>query len=411
MPEDAAATERLAALDLIRGIAVLGILTINIAGFAGPIALLNAPNLFHPVGFADEAAFLFGFVFFEGKMRALFTLLFGAGLILFWERAERAGRDADVLQLRRLSWLMLFGMLHYLLLWWGDILFVYAVCGLGALLLRPLSDRILLIVAFFLFFSRHLWGMLGFADAIAIEAAVRSGTAETGGIAAVETWLEVMRNWAGQETRESQLGFLERAAVKLAEQPFWLVEMVSRNFAETLPLMLIGMVMFRKGFFDGRMPRGSLAAIAAVCIATGLALSAAFAAWAWQRGFPPLTMQAALVSGMSLPRLLCGVGYAALLILAAPVLRSGRAGRLISGAGQMAFSNYILTSALMTFVFQGWGLGLFGAIGPARQWLFVVAGWLSMLSFSALWLRHFRRGPLEWAWRSLVEGRTLPNRA
>ena len=95
-------SRRIATLDLIRGIAVMGILTVNIAGFAGPMIGTTTPNLPHPVSPADEAAWAFTFVFFEGKMRALLSLLFGAGLMLFWQHAEAEGRDGDLLQFRRL---------------------------------------------------------------------------------------------------------------------------------------------------------------------------------------------------------------------------------------------------------------------------------------------------------------------
>ncbi|MFD2135723.1 DUF418 domain-containing protein [Novosphingobium resinovorum] len=154
----AAAPARLETLDLIRGVAVLGILAINIAGFAGPMIGTTTPTLLHPVSPLDEAAWAFSFLFFEGKMRALFTLLFGAGLVLFHERAEAAGRDGDQIQLRRLGWLLLLGIAHYLLLWWGDILFLYAACGIAALLMRPLSDRMLLWIALALYYAWHIWG-------------------------------------------------------------------------------------------------------------------------------------------------------------------------------------------------------------------------------------------------------------
>ncbi|KHK93622.1 membrane protein [Novosphingobium malaysiense] len=400
---------RLATLDLIRGVAVLGILAINIAGFAGPMASLTSPNLPHPVSAADEAAYAFSFLFFEGKMRALFSLLFGAGLVLFWERTEAAGRNGDALQTRRLFWLMLLGALHYLLLWWGDILFLYAVCGLAALLLRPLSDRALLAIALVLYYVWHIWGVLDAAAAIGAETAVRHGTATAGQAHLVKEWLEPVRDWATQEMHESTYGFFDLVKVKLQERPFWQIEMVSGNFSETLPLMLIGMVLYRRGFFTGTLSRRRLMAVGIVCTGAGLVLTALFLGWAWPRHFPAVTMHAALVWGLAMPHLLCGCGYAALLVIATPRLAPTALGRKLIAAGRMAFSNYVLSSLVMTFVFYGWGLGLFGKIGPARQWLFVLAGWGLMLAWSESWLRKFRRGPLEWLWRSLIERKALAN--
>lgn len=405
-----AARPRLGTLDLIRGVAVLGILAINIAGFAGPMIASTSPNLPLPVGPLDEAAYAFNFLVFEGKMRALFSLLFGAGLVLFWERTEAAGNDGDLLQLRRLGWLLLLGMAHYLLLWWGDILFVYAACGIAALLLRPLGNATLLALALGLYYGWHVWGMFDASAAITAETAARHHNASTAQLSLLAERIAPMRAWAAQELREAQLGWLDLVRIKLVERPFWQIQMVSGVFSETLPLMLIGMVAYRQGVFDGRMPRRRLMEVSVTCTLAGLALTVMFLAYAWPRHFPPVAMNAALVWGLAMPHLMGGIGYAGLLALAAPRLSPTWIGRRIVAAGRMAFSNYVLTSLVMTFLFYGWGLGLFGTVGPLAQWPYVIGGWALMLAWSPLWLRHFRRGPLEWLWRSLVEHRALPNR-
>lgn len=418
VPEDTAAPlpERIHSLDLIRGVAVLGILAINIAGFAGPmigaITPRFAPALAAPTQL-DEAAWAFGFLFFEGKMRALFTLLFGAGLVLFHERCEAAGRDGDALQLRRLGWLLLFGLAHYLLLWWGDILFLYATCGIAALLMRPLPDRILIWSALALYYGWHIWGMLDAAAAIEAETALRRNVADPTQLRLLASRMEPVHAWAAQELREGALGWPELLRIKLVERPLWPLQMVSGAFSETLPLMLIGMVLYRTGFFApgtrGPMSRGRVKELALACTFAGLVLTALFLGWAWPRGFPPVAMQAAMAWGLAMPHVLGGIGYAGLLVLAAPRLGTTWIGRRIVAAGRMAFSNYVLTSLVMTFIFYGWGLGLFGSVRPAGQWLFVLGGWALMLGWSDPWLRRFRRGPLEWLWRSLVEHRVLPN--
>lgn len=406
----AAAPARLETLDLIRGVAVLGILAINIAGFAGPMIGTTTPTLLHPVSPLDEAAWAFSFLFFEGKMRALFTLLFGAGLVLFHERAEAAGRDGDQIQLRRLGWLLLLGIAHYLLLWWGDILFLYAACGIAALLMRPLSDRMLLWIALALYYAWHIWGMFDAATAIDAEHAVRDHVATTEQLRLLAARLQPMYDWAAQEMHEARLGWLDLLRVKLIERPFWQIQMISGSFSETLPLMLIGMALYRAGLFDGTLRRKRLIEVSLACTFAGMALTVMFLGWAWPRHFPAVAMQAALVWGLAMPHVLGGVGYAGLLVLAAPRIAPTWLGRRLIAAGRMAFSNYIATSLVMTFVFYGWGLGLYGQIPPARQWLFVLGGWALMLAWSPVWLRHFRRGPLEWLWGSLVEHRLLNNK-
>ena len=122
----------------MRGVAVLGILAINVTGFWGPTLASFSPLLPRPDP-GGALWFAASYVLFEGKMRGLFTLLFGASMMLFADAAERRGAHADWAQARRLCWLALFGYAHYLLFWWGDILFPYAVCGLMALSLRRLE--------------------------------------------------------------------------------------------------------------------------------------------------------------------------------------------------------------------------------------------------------------------------------
>ena len=397
------------ALDLIRGVAVLGILAINIAGFAGPSVQGITPNLPQRVPFTDEAAWAFGFVFFEGKMRALFAILFGASLSLFCEKADDIGGYGELLQMRRLSWLMLFGMLHYLLLWWGDILFVYAACGIVALLFRPLPTPALLGLALAIVASTHVWGILAQLPLVHAEDALRLGTATVAQQQQVLAKTGLYWDKSAQEMALYHSGYLEIVLTKLRDDPFWLFTMTSGTFGEILPLMMLGMALKRHGFFAGTWPRPLLTGIGALAAAAGLAMTLGVLGWAWPRHFPPLVMYMLLSYGLIVPHVLMAVGYAALLVAAAPALARTVLGRRLIAAGRMAFSNYIGTSLLMTGIFYGWGLGLFGKVAPAGQWLFVLLGWTAMLGWSAPWLRYFRRGPLEWAWRSLVARNILSN--
>lgn len=401
---------RIVALDLIRGAAVLGILAINIAGFAGPSIDAVTPNFPHKAAFADELAWVFGFLFFEGKMRALFAILFGASLSLFCEKADEAGRPGELLQFRRLAWLMLFGMLHYLLLWWGDILFVYGVCGIVALLFRPLPTGVLLTVGLAIVMADLLWSVPGYLPAVMAEEAVRLGVATSAEHNSVFVRLNFYRDTAAAETALYTSGYLHIFLTKLLEDPFWLFSMTQSTFTEVLPLMLLGMALQRHGFFKGSWPRRRLVGVATLTTGAGFAMTLLALGWAWPRDFPPTAMYALFSHGLNVPHLLMAIGYAAMLVLATPALMRAKPGKWLISAGRMAFSNYIGTSVLMTAIFYGWGLGLFGTTGAARQWLHVVLGWVLMLAGSTFWLRIYRQGPLEWLWRSLVAGKPLPNR-
>lgn len=389
---------RIASLDLIRGIAVLGILAINIAGFAGPSAGTDTPWLPHRASPADEATFALGFVLFEGKMRALFSILFGAGMLLFVERAEDARRDGEMLQLRRLGWLALFGYVHYLLFWWGDILFVYAVAGVFALPLRRLPDRWLLGLALTIFVAWHGWGM---TDSLAEL---------RGSVPPAEQQQEMATTLARMhvESAQARLGFAAQIADKLATAPGWPLVMTLYTIGETLPLMLLGMVLLRSGFFSDEWPRRRMVVMAGAGLTLGSAYTLALLGWAWPRHFPPLVMPDILAYWAAPGHLLMALGYLAAIMLALPRLAVTWIGCRLSATGRMAFSNYLGTTMVMTAIFYGWGLGLYARIPPFQQPLFVLGGWLLMLASSAPWLGRFRQGPLEWAWRSLTEWRVMP---
>lgn len=396
---------RIAALDLIRGVAVLGILAINIAGFAEPLVATATPHLPHPATPLDEWAFAVSFLVFEGKMRALFTVLFGASMLLFLERAETAGQDAGRLQLRRLGWLALFGYLHFALIWWGDILFTYAICGFFALTFRGMPGRPAVIFAAAVFTLYHLSGAVSSLPAISAEQHAGQGSA-TPVQAAVHR--EAMLTKTAQMEHELALyrgNYSDQVLDRLTDQRLFPLAMAIGSICETLPLMLLGMALYRSGFFVGAWPPGRLKAMAAAGIGLGGGVTLGALAWAWSRHFPPVAMNALLASWMAVPHVLMALGYAALLMLGAPRLLATGLGRRLVAAGRMAFTNYIATSLVMTAVFHGWGLGLFAQLGDAAQAGFVLLGWVLMLAWSKPWLARFAQGPLEWLWRCLTQWR------
>jgi uncharacterized protein len=403
-----AATSRIAALDLVRGIAVLGILTINIAAFAGGASAVLGPHIPQPGTFADELAFAAGLVLFEGKMRGLFTLLFGASLLLLLDRREAAGLDGKGWQTRRLGWLLLIGYCHQLFLWSGDILMLYAMIAPIALAMRHLPVRTQVIAALLLFAAWHaLFALTGWSSLAAAEAAYR-GTASADQLAALAQASRSVANESAVDLELLRQPYLAMLGDRLLETIYMPLLMAVVAFGETLPLMLLGMALYRSGCFTGSWNQARLWRLAALGIGLGLPLAMAQTWWAWTRSFPPEAMFF-LATGFGGPQhLLLTLAWAALLMLAAPALLRMRIGQWLAAAGRMALSNYLMTSVTMAFCFYGWGLGLIGTVGPARQWLFVLLGWAVMLGFSRLWLARCRQGPAEWVWRSLTERRPLP---
>lgn len=404
------APPRIATLDLIRGVAVLGILAINITSFAAPGNAAHSPNLAGPGSTADNWAFAFNLVLFEGKMRALFSLLFGASLLLYVERKDAAGTDGAMLQLRRLVWLALIGWLHFLLLWDGDILFLYACIGLGALAIRRTAALELTAIALLLFTAWQGWHVVKWVPSVAIEQQVAAGRASP---ADRDFYYKIIAERRAEDARDriaTLSSWTGEIAARQAKHPAYPIALLVNVWGETLAFLMIGMALLKSGFFAGSWPRRQVVALALGGTGLGLALTLGFTAWALPRGYPELAMAMALGFGLSFPHLLMALGYAALLVLAAPGLLATTLGQRLAAAGQVAFTNYLGTTLVMCALFYGWGFGLFGQFGAAGQWPFVLGAWAVMLVWSPWWLRHFRQGPLEWLWRCLTAWRIEPLR-
>ena len=397
---------RLVALDFVRGIAILGILLLNITGFAWPEIVYISPRApTAPISPADDWTWLALFVVADGKFRGLFSLLFGASMLLFVERAEAAGRDGAALQRRRLGWLALFGLAHFFLIWWGDILFLYAVCGFVALAMRDWRPRKLMVAAL----TIYAGGILTMGGLTAFGAAHWLGLPEVGG----EPPAAMIARY-GAEARGEIVATLgswpEQVSHMIGDA--WSDPLVTVAFSwfETVPLMLIGMALFKSGLFAGTWDSARLRRWATWGIGAGLALTLPLAWWLWREQFAlPLTLFVWL-GPAAIGRLASVIGYAALAVLLARRFAPSALGQRLIACGRMAFSNYIATSLVMTFIFHGWGLGLYASVGRLELMGFVLLGWVLMLGWSKPWLARFRFGPLEWAWRSLTYGQIAPMR-
>jgi uncharacterized protein len=309
------------------------------------------------------------------------------------------------LQVRRLLWLALFGWLHFLLLWDGDILFLYACTGLAALILRRTPPLQLVTIALLLFTIWQAWGSASWAPSAAREAQVAAGTASPAEQREHTNLIAARRADDRIDTKVSLASWGTEVAFRQDQHPAYPIAMLANVWGETLSYMMFGMALLKTGFFAGGWTRRQLCWLAAGGTGIGLGLTLLFTAWAHPRGYPELMMHLAIGYGLSFPHLLTALGYAALLVLAGPRLLAGALGARLEAAGRMAFTNYIACTVMMCALFYGWGLGLFGQIGAAGQWLAVSAAWALMLGWSKPWLARFRHGPLEWLWRSLTDRR------
>lgn len=410
---DLAQTEpgRIATLDFMRGVAVLGILFANIVAFSQPMAAYFWPGaLTRPMGGADEAVWLFQYLFIDGKMRGLFALLFGAGMVLFVD--AKGAR----LQVRRLAWLAVFGLAHFFLLFRGDILFAYAMCGMLVLPMVRSPARTLLTLGLGLYLLGGLYQCLWDLPRLEQERRVLAACPETVECLITEDdrvyWADRDRllQQARAETAVMRGGFTGIVTSNWHDHGSEPVEGALLALLETLPLMLVGMGLQRAGFFAGTIPLRALRNWGLAGIVAGAVLTLPLAQWVGGAGHPPVRSSYAFLGPAQIVRLPMILGMAACLVWLAGGLVSGWLGQRIVAAGRMAFSNYLGMSLLMAVLYQGWGLGRFGEQGRVELLQSVLAGWIVMLAWSQPWLARFRHGPLEWLWRCLAYGKMVPLR-
>ena len=410
MQATTAPSPRIAEIDVVRGVAVLGILAVNIVGFAMPERASVSLAVYGGTVGADLAAWVAGFVLLEGKMRGLFSLLFGASMLLVIEAVEAKGRSGAAIHFPRMAWLAVFGAAHLYLVWWGDILLHYAILGTVAFLFRRVSLAALgLWIALLLLYQLQLMGSVAAMMIAAREAAQAPGASAD----AVDFWqllgsdLAPMPGDALAEDlavhRGSWWSIVEARWREHADNPRISLEY---SGAETLAYMLMGMVALRTGLLAGRWPRRHYAAVAAIGLGVGGLGYALSAAAVILSGLDPAIIFATGSAAAVLLRPPMIIGYAALIVLLAQ--RGGWLADRLAAAGRAALTNYLAPSLVMTTIFYGYGLGLYGRLGRAELWLMVLPMWALMLIWSHAWLKRCRYGPFEWLWRSLARGRLQP---
>jgi uncharacterized protein len=404
-------SERIVTLDFIRGIAVLGILVANIVAMSYPLLAYHWPEAMgHEPDVSDRAVWLAQYVVIDGKMRGLFTLLFGAGMILFLERARARGQGG-LLQARRLFWLMLFGLVHFFVLFWGDILFLYAIAGIIALAMVkwPAKRQLGIGIAW------YLAGSILFAGSQAPLLIFEQS--EAARIVSPEAYESTIEYWEGSLAAAED----ERDAFTKGSYPTELAYVANDRslvltfypvlaLFETIPLMLIGMGLYRIGLFSGGLDPGRQRKWGWIGVLAGGAIALAMGWQAVSNQFPPLLTDFVFNGGAQGPRLPMILGLAALLALWAPAAAKGWLGQRIAAAGRMAFSNYIGTSLLVMLVMRHWAGGLWGELDRIELLVVVLGVWLLILAWSQPWLERYRYGPLEWLWRCLTYWRLFPMR-
>ena len=403
-------SERVAVIDILRGFAVFGILLVNMLYFAHPVyrAVLDIGTWTNPI---DQAASLFIAFFAEGKFFTLFSLLFGLGLAIQLQRAEAKGRSVVPLYVRRLLVLLLIGLAHAVLLWWGDILVYYALLGFVLLLFRHSEPRWLLRWALALLIiplamTAGRVTLLEFARATPDGAAQLEAVLADSSVqfqAASEQALEVYRS----------RDVLAMIPQRIADWDLAATSMLSGG------MLFLVLAMFLVGLYVGKQQLLHNAA-------AHLPLLRKVFCWGAVIGISGNLLHVVLAHGVIALELTGGtlIGRAGYLIGAPAqslayatglviLMQSAAWHKLLSplaAVGRTALSNYLLQTVICTTIFYGYGLGLFGQIGPAACLALTIAIFGLQVPVSNWWVKRFRYGPAEWLWRSLTYGNLQPLR-
>ncbi len=385
-----ATDDRIYPLDLVRGVAIVGMVIMNVAATGLPGVTFMLPGM-PPVeglaGAGDTALWLLSFVLIDGKMRALFAMLFGASALLVIDRAEMDGRDGIADQRRRLFALLVLGILHYVLIWSGDILMFLAIGGIVTL--RLVAREPIELVK---------WAFALFAIQLVLFIVLTAAPFWSQTPAAHEALIEraMIHDIAFYRVQD----YAALVSARLTDAPFDLTWLVPFTLFETMGFMLLGMAMAKGGFFTGQWEAANYGRTARHALIVGLLPTLGVAAGILIAH--DLRMAELLYFAAAFPfRIPITIGYAALLMM----LARGGEGRPLAdrfaAIGRLSLSSYLLASLIATSLFYGYGGNLFARLDRMELLLVALAITALLLVAAPLWLSRLGAGPAERAWRAL----------
>jgi len=415
---------RLHALDTLRGVALFGILLLNIIAFANPFAAYLDPRVDGATVGLDLAVFVTVDTLFEGSLRAIFSMLFGAGMLLFLNKPGAGIEVIRGLYYRRTLLLVAFGLFNaYVLIWPGDILYTYGMAGLLLYFFRAMPARRLLYVSLAVFAlltllhsGAHVQARL-LGNAVAGIETLPPGSvlsdAQQQSLADWDDFLEqqfLQPEQIAEELATKKSGyaanFIAAARINVLVQT---VGMLFNGLWDVMAMMLLGMALLKWGILDGSVPAAHYWRLIVLGFGIGLPVNAFETLTFVSSGFD---LHWAIFNRPTydLGRISMALGYigAIMLICKSGLLQSFQRG--MGRVGQMALSNYLLQTLICNWVFLGFGLGLAGELSRLQIYAVVLAVWALQLTLSVLWLRYYRFGPAEWLWRSLTYGSRQPLR-
>ena len=386
---------RIQSLDVIRGIAVLGILIMNIIAHALPFEAYGNPLSYGVQTAADGYAWIISNLFANGTMRSLFSILFGVSIILLTQNKEK--KVAKRFFIRRCLFLALFGLFHaHVMLFFGDILFSYAIVGMVIFFWQDISIKTTyIIITLFILLSLILFGFFALVGANVPEAAQEMALE----IARIKT-LSLVQIIAHSGTYLD--AFKVNSGISIEMQTINILFL----FIDVAPLMLLGFNLYRTGFITGKKSCGCYVKAMIIGLVIGTAVNGYLIHFSLERNFD-MPAQMFFMSIIDFSRIALSISFISMvhIIMKMGVLKSMV--EALASVGKMALSCYLAQSLIALILFNGFGFDLYNKFGRAELMIFVVGIWAILIIFSHFWLKSYKYGPAEWLWRSLSYGRKL----
>jgi len=385
-------TERIASLDVLRGVAILGILLMNIVSFGMIISAYDNPLVYGDAEGIDWYVWLCLHIVADNKFMSIFSILFGAGVCIFIERAESKGHSAGALQINRMCWLLIIGLLHSYLIWFGDILVTYALCGLFIAMFRRWKPRNLIVIGILmaipvpLLFNAFFSWSVQFWPPESIQEMLDSNN--------------LMSEASQVETatyRGDYFGQLGHRATISAMMQFFLFPIYM--FWRAAGLMLVGMGCYKLGILSAEKSKSFYIQLLFISLLIGIPVILLGVHYKIMHNFEPIARQFLDSNWNIVGAVFVAFAWLSTVMLLCKSSAMDCLKHAFSAVGRMALTNYLMQSLIGTFIFYGHGLGYYGKLERWEMLLIVSAIWMFQITFSVMWLKRFRFGPFEWLWR------------
>ena len=387
-------SERIVSLDILRGVAILGILIMNIQSMSMIGAAYLNPHAYGDFTGINKIIWIVSHIFADTKFITIFSILFGAGIILFTDRLKAKGVKSLNLHYRRTIWLLIIGLGHAYLLWYGDILVAYALCALWVVLLRNKKPKTLFIVGVIFIIVSLFFNILTGLALPSMDEAARQGI--------MQSWLP-SSELITREINTYRGGFADQIGMRM-QTAIWMQTFLfffSIGW-KVSGIMLIGMGLYKTGVLSAGKTNKFYRKLTIISLLIGFSI---IGLGLYQHFRHEFSMEFSFFLGSqynSFGSLFVALGYIGLIMLILKSFKKGILFNSLKAIGQTALSNYLIQTIICTFLFYGHGFGLFGKVERWQQILIVFGIWVLQMIVSPIWVKYYKFGPFEWLWRSLT---------